>query len=313
MPRNRSSRYDRHGHRLPTGNGRKSRPKHASANCSGSSANGRPRPSASGSSRPTPGGRAARIASGSQAAKVEAVSTPLTVWGVAAKVDEIAARYDTWGRLTSAHTIRDFDPDLPDTPIRVTFRHNPTLEIGDLVHAELDPDGRLFAVAGLDSDDLAEHEGRLFYSPDYTGYGRNMGALTFTATRASITGMSVTPRPPASQPKRPRSRCCPATSPQRPARQPIRPADAQPLRTDHRADARRDRRAHPPPRGARTAPTAPHAGHTLTSQIDPDASSADHADATTLESPPDRVDRKRGARKGPSPLTAQNGSTKPIF
>lgn len=124
------------------------------------------------------------------------MSTPLTVWGVAAKVDEIAARYDTWGRLTSAHTIRDFDPDLPDTPIRVTFRHNPTLEIGDLVHAELDPDGRLFAVAGLDSDDLAEHEGRLFYSPDYTGYGRNMGALTFTATRASITGMSVTPRPP---------------------------------------------------------------------------------------------------------------------
>ena len=61
--------------------------------------------------------------------------TGLTVWGTAAKVDEIAARYDR-GRLSSAHTVREFDLDLPDDPIRVNFRHDPTLELGDLDRIE---------------------------------------------------------------------------------------------------------------------------------------------------------------------------------
>jgi hypothetical protein len=62
--------------------------------------------------------------------------TALTVWGTAARVDETAAHYDEWGRLTSAHSVKEFDLGLPDDPIRVTFRHDPALEIGDLAEYE---------------------------------------------------------------------------------------------------------------------------------------------------------------------------------
>ena len=87
--------------------------------------------------------------------------TALTVWGTAARVDETAAHYDEWGRLTSAHSVKEFDLGLPDDPIRVTFRH-------DLA------DWRPSAGSRLEIDDLAEYEGKVFYSRDYTGYGRNM-------------------------------------------------------------------------------------------------------------------------------------------
>jgi hypothetical protein len=77
----------------------------------------------------------------------------------------------------------------------VTARHNPKYEIGDLVHIELDTDGRLHCVAVLDDADYITDEGNLYFSPDYIAYGTGLREHVFTAELATITGLAVTPSP----------------------------------------------------------------------------------------------------------------------
>jgi hypothetical protein len=137
--------------------------------------------------------------------------TPTTVWGVAAATGDASAHYSRTGRLESAHTINEIDLELPADRIRVTISHDPNLEVGDLVHAELDADGYLRCVAVLDDDRLLGYEGDLFFSPDYMAYGSNLRSRAFTVERATVTGLAITPSPAGLAAKARPSRCAPAT------------------------------------------------------------------------------------------------------
>jgi hypothetical protein len=122
--------------------------------------------------------------------------TAATITGIACAEDDTAAQYHRSGRLASAESFRELIPDLPAAGVPVDLEHNGD-SIGQLVHGELDADGRLHATAVVnDADWLLDYDGEIFYSPELICIGEGVATRAVSiASHAALTGLSITTTP----------------------------------------------------------------------------------------------------------------------
>jgi hypothetical protein len=120
----------------------------------------------------------------------------VTTFGKVAGINEIAAWNDQYGRLTGAASYRSFARDFAQQ-VPVTIDHDPDHQLGEVVHAELDERGDLWAVAVCDrsaADVLTEiaADAPLYYSGTFSSSGTESRSLVWVGHDARLDELAVT-------------------------------------------------------------------------------------------------------------------------